>query len=197
MEPAPPDPPDPEALAWSRAVRDEAIAARLDEIHRDASARIAQRGPVCWASGRCCNFEAYGHRLYVTGLEAALALLRADQPDITPHPPSDTLPDRRSLPILDAHAADRLIRDTHAARRRGGCPFQRGNLCGIHHAKPLACRVFFCDRTAQAWQHELHEHLLDAVRTLHNDHAIPYCYAEWRGLLDRLALASLPPTIAE
>ena len=35
----------------------------------EADADIAARKPVCRASGRCCQFEKYGHRLYVTTAE--------------------------------------------------------------------------------------------------------------------------------
>jgi len=30
---------------------------------------IASHGAVCRGSGRCCRFEEWGHRLYVTGVE--------------------------------------------------------------------------------------------------------------------------------
>lgn len=70
----------------------------------------------------------------------------------------------------------------------GGCRFQEGNLCGVHEARPLGCRVYFCDRTAQDWQHRLSEHALSQVRSIHDRHALTYRYAEWRWLLGLLDL---------
>ncbi|MFN0012233.1 MAG: hypothetical protein ACKVS8_11390 [Phycisphaerales bacterium] len=147
--------------AWLAAASDPAVAGELQTLFARVNAAIATRGPACWASGRCCNFEAFGHRLYVTGLEAAYTVASLKPGE---HPPLS----RESL-------ADALS--------RGGCPFQIANLCGVHTIKPLACRVFFCDRSAQAWQGELLESLIVDLRALHDRHDIPYRYAEWRGLL--------------
>ena len=51
---------------------DDAIIA----LYRDIDAAVAARNPTCWLSGKCCDFDAYGHRLYVTGLEIAWLLRR-------------------------------------------------------------------------------------------------------------------------
>ena len=50
------------------------IAHALERIYASVAQEITARAPACWASGRCCNFAKAGHRLYVTGLEAAYAL---------------------------------------------------------------------------------------------------------------------------
>ena len=152
--------------SWLTAARNPAIAAELESIYAACGAAITAQGPACWASGRCCNFTKTGHLLYVTGLEAAFAVTRltSDHPALT-----------RST-IAEAIAA-------------GGCPFQIGNTCGVHTIKPLGCRVYFCDKSSQTWQHELTERLLDDVRSLHDRHALEYRYGEWR-----LMLASLTPT---
>ncbi len=124
-------------------------------------------GPACWASGRCCNFAKSGHLLYVTGLEAAYTISR-----------------------LGACRSEGLsIPQVQAARDAGGCPFQVGNLCGVHPIRPLGCRVYFCDRSAQAWQQELYELELGRVREIHDVHDVSYRYAEWRGLLEQLTSA--------
>lgn len=135
---------------------------------------IAARGPACWASGRCCRFEQFGHRLYVTGLEAALTVVRLEL--------GGGLAWAGANGPLDVAQVD-------AAATAGGCPFQSANLCGVHTIKPVACRVFFCDRTAQTWQSELLERAHGMIRELHDRHAIGYAYAEWRWLLRTLLLA--------
>ena len=158
-------PSDPAARAWLNAARSP-VAAKLEAIYAEAAKRINERGPACWASGRCCNFESFGHRLYTTGLEAAYCVAKWN------------------------HANPRLtIEGVDAALSRGGCPFQQRNLCNAHTIKPLGCRVFFCDRTATEWQHTLLEDLHAKVKALHSDD-IPYEYAEWRWMLGRLATAS-------
>lgn len=150
------------ARAWLDAARNPGISAELELVYADVAQEIARRAPACWASGRCCNFEKTGHRLYVTGLEAAYTLVN--------------LPDDRSL----SHT------DIESARARGGCPFQLGNLCSVHGIKPLGCRTYFCDRSAREWQELLTERSLADIRAIHDRHAIPYRYAEWRELLELL-----------
>jgi Fe-S-cluster containining protein len=63
------------------------------------------------------------------------------------------------------------------------CPFQVSNLCSVHSIKPLGCRVYFCDRSAQQWQQELSERSLQEIRAIHDEHGIPYRYGEWRSML--------------
>ncbi|MFG0275984.1 MAG: hypothetical protein ACF8QF_13110 [Phycisphaerales bacterium] len=145
------------ARAWLELARDPAALEALDAIYDETSARIRERGPACWASGRCCNFERTGHLLYVTGLEAAATMTRAAR--------------ARSSPLALAPATP------------GACPFQEGNLCAVHTVRPLGCRVYFCDRAAQDWQRSLTEAMQEQVRALHDRLGAPYRYAEWRWLL--------------
>lgn len=145
------------ARAWLLAVEAPAIVSSLEAIYAAVAVEIARRGPSCWASGRCCNFKRTGHLLYVTGLEAAYTVRHLNEP-LTP------------------------VR-IDAALVEGGCPLQSANLCGVHPIRPLGCRVYFCDRSAQEWQQDLYERHLGQVRDLHDQHGIDYRYAEWRALL--------------
>lgn len=136
----------------------------MADVYADVQREIDSRGPACWTSGRCCNFERTGHRLYVTGVEVALTVLGLAQ-----------APGGGGVALTRASLDDALS--------RGGCPFQVGHLCGAHAHRPLGCRVYFCDRTAQQWQHDLCEDALARVKALHDAHAIPYRYGEWRAML--------------
>lgn len=140
---------------WLRAASQGEVARALEAVYADVAAQIEARGPACWASGRCCNFDGAGHLLYVTGLEAAYTVARLASP-----PP---------------------------AGAAGCCPLMEGHLCGAHTIKPLGCRVYFCDRDAQEWQHRLSEHALNQIRRIHDEGGIPYEYAEWRFLLRRIS----------
>lgn len=148
------------ARRWRAAAASDAVRADLETVYAHVADEIARRGPACWASGRCCNFDRTGHRLYVTGLEAAYCALGAGEPTLSA---------------------------IEGARAAGGCPFQVRNLCGAHAAKPLGCRVYFCDRGAQSWQRSLSEAALRDIRSIHERHDIPYRYGEWRDMLALLA----------
>ncbi len=151
------------ARRWRAAAADPEVDAAIRAMHARIEETVAQRRPLCLASGNCCRFEAFGHRLMVTGLEAAWTATRPETPSI-------------SLQQIDE------------ARREGRCPHldsREGRLCGIRGARPMPCRTFFCDRAATDWQRELHESCLGELKALHDRLGIPYRYLEWR---DALAL---------
>ncbi len=156
---------------WLSALERPHLSGAIDGVYAAAAQEISDRGPACWASGRCCNFEQHGHRLYVTGLEAAWCV--AKLPEI-----AGTRKENFAEPAL------RLL-VLEQAKERGGCPFQIGNLCGVHAIKPLGCRVYFCDRSAQEWQMQLSEQLIARVRAIHDEFGIEYRYGEWRAMLAR------------
>ncbi len=161
---------------WIRAWRLAAGAAPVDTELRAIysavldSTRAAR--PICVASGACCRFEAYGHRLYVTGLEAAWFLRELDV----------------SGRLLTREAV-------LAARGAGTCPFLREGCCTVHTIRPFACRTFFCDPRSEAWQTELHESCHGRIRALHDSLSLPYHYGEWRDVLGELAEA--PRTLGD
>jgi Fe-S-cluster containining protein len=57
--------------AVNEASRRPDVLAAVAGVYTDIAAAIAERRPVCEMSGRCCRFEEYGHRLYVSTLELA------------------------------------------------------------------------------------------------------------------------------
>src|SRR5579875_59095 len=56
---------------WKAADRPE-IAAAVGELYERVQREIELQKPRCEFSGRCCNFEAYGHRMYITAIELAV-----------------------------------------------------------------------------------------------------------------------------
>jgi len=57
----------------------EDVRAAITQIYRDLQTQIDARRPLCQLSGRCCRFEEFGHRLYVTTLELATFLHELNQ----------------------------------------------------------------------------------------------------------------------
>jgi len=161
-----------EQAAWQSlhhaARTDCGVGSTLQDLYTHIDQAIKKRGPTCWVSGRCCNFNAFGHRLYVTGLEIAWFLEQVKQT-------ANGGPDRTPTPTLDPNAT---------------CPFQIDGLCSVHAIRPLGCRIFFCQQGTSAWQNQLYEQFLGSLRNLHDLHALPYRYLEWRtGLSQALQYA--------
>jgi Fe-S-cluster containining protein len=145
------------------AVRDASarpeVAAAIQALYADVQSAVDARRPACVVSGKCCRFEEYGHRLYVTSLELA-AFVRQ----------------------LAAGTSTEGWDGT-------GCPFQRARLCTVHAIRPFGCRMFFCDATSTEWQNEAYERFHARIQQLHADLNVPYFYVEWRGALRALGLA--------
>lgn len=150
----------------------EALAA-VEAVYTDLAADTAARKPRCDASGRCCNFDGFGHRLYVTTLEliAFSARLTPSSAGLS-QPRPGAAP--TSLPMLTLPPA---------------CPYQIDRLCSVHSIRPFGCRIYFCDPTATEWQNERYEQYHAELKAAHTRLDIRYFYVEWRQALIDLQLA--------
>lgn len=152
--------------AWRTAARDARVIELMRRLRAAIEEETRQRRPLCVASGLCCRFEAYGHRLYLTGLETAYVV------------------DRLHSELGRIVTAG----EVSAAVEGGTCPFLVDRLCGVHLVRPLGCRTYFCDpRTGDQFT-ALHERCHDEVRRIHETLAIPYRYGEWRAMLAMFAV---------
>jgi len=150
------------------------VTAVVGRMYADIQAAIDARRPVCTASGRCCKFEVYGHRLYVSTLELAAFVAGLGTP-------TTSLP----LPVLGEREQDARSLPTWDGT---GCPFQVDGLCSVHPIRPFGCRMYFCDSTSTQWQNEAYERFHTTLKRLHDELAVPYFYVEWRAALAALGL---------
>ncbi len=159
-------------LTWREQSALPEVDHALRELYAELDAAVAARGPTCWSSGKCCDFDRFGHRLYVTGLEIAWFLQNV---------PLETTP-----PVFSSAPADQTAEVTTTnlhlpqfAERPGACPYQISKLCSTHTIRPLGCRVFFCQQGTEVWQQELYEDFLRRLQRLHDEHEIEYRYLDW------------------
>ena len=119
----------------------------LHAIYAELDAEVARRGPACALSGRCCRFAEFDHTLFVSAPEAALLVADAPEP---------------SRP-LDQGAT---------------CPWQDdGGRCSAREARPLGCRVYFCDPAYAPQAPELSERYLCRLKRLAEQRGLPWHYA--------------------
>jgi Fe-S-cluster containining protein len=98
-------------------------------------------------SGRCCRFEEYGHTLFVSAPEFALL-------------------------IADAPAPSRALDEGLT------CPWQDQNgRCTARNARPMGCRVYFCDPQYQSVAPEVAEGGIARLKRLVDERALPWDYA--------------------
>jgi len=132
----------------------EDVGEAMRTFYVEADRRIAALPHTCWNKGKCCRFDQFGHRLYVTTLEAAYFL--------------GTAPNRQQpFPPITNDA----------------CPCAHDGRCNARDRRPLGCRIFYCDLAAQAWQGPLTEELLARLRTMHDALNVSYRYVDWIAML--------------
>lgn len=144
------------------ASRLPAVLESIERLYRSVQEEIDRRRPLCVVSGRCCRFEEYDHRLFVTTLELA------------------------------RFVHDTAAIETPGNWDGTGCPFQRAKLCTVHPIRPFGCRMFFCDATSAEWQNAAYERFHSELKRLHETLEVPYFYIEWRQALKHLGLAPEP-----
>ena len=138
--------------------------AELQRLYAELDAHVARIGPVCALSGRCCRFAEYGHTLFLSAPEAALLL--ADAP-----PPARPLDDGATCPWQDA----------------------RGH-CTAREARPLGCRVYYCDPSYQDDAQDLSELYISRLKRLAVTNGLPWDYAPLHRHLHRArAAGQFPP----
>jgi len=147
------------------------VRAAVEAVYAGVSEAVARRQPRCEASGRCCRFESYGHRLYVTTLELAVfadAISSAAGPEEAVKSPEGP---RVRLPVRDVRGTE------------DGCRFQVDGLCSVHANRPFGCRMFYCDPEAERWQQAQYEHFHEQLKRAHERLGVAYRYVEWRAAL--------------
>ncbi len=123
------------------------IRDKLTALYRELDEAVAMMGPICQLSGRCCRFKDQGHTLFLSAPEARLLVADA------PQPPGQ----------LDNGES---------------CPWQDGRgRCTARAARPLGCRVFFCDPSFKARAPELSETFLARLKQLVNSYGWSWNYA--------------------
>jgi Fe-S-cluster containining protein len=126
---------------------EDQVRPALMDLYREVDEAVARFGPSCELSGRCCRFREYGHVLFLTRPEALVL-------------------------IADAPAPVRSLDDDAT------CPWQdRGGRCTARDARPLGCRIFFCDPSFETHAQDLSERYLARLKGLVEEHDWPWDYA--------------------
>jgi hypothetical protein len=139
------------------------IREELAAVYGAVADDVSRAGPVCRLSGRCCRFEEYGHTLFLSAVE--FAVLLADAP--APSRPLD-------------HGAS--------------CPWQDfAGRCTAREARPLGCRIYYCDEGYQEQAAVLSERYIAQLKRLTDSHELPWSYAPLhRHLADAALHGSFP-----
>ena len=119
----------------------------LRAIYGELDQAVSELAPVCQLSGRCCRFEEYGHTLFLSAAEAAVLI--ADAP-----PPVRPLDQGETCPWQDLQGR-----------------------CTARDARPLGCRVYFCDPRYEDQAPALTERFLTRLKEISAQRGWPWNYA--------------------
>jgi Fe-S-cluster containining protein len=187
------------ATAVIEASTRAAVHTAVADLYESVGREIARRKPACVLSGKCCHFDEYGHRLYVTTLELAKFFHDYQtRPRASISPSRSTegegrgkgsvgVPTRSAEPKMHPHPIplpEYMERGPENAGK--SCPLQSARLCTVHTIRPMGCRLFFCDSSSNDWQHDQYEKFHADLKRLHESLAVPYFYVEWRAALSQL-----------
>jgi hypothetical protein len=98
-------------------------------------------------SGRCCRFAEFGHTLFVSAPETDELLIGAPTP-------VRALDDGQTCPWQDLYGR-----------------------CTAREARPLGCRIYFCEEAYQETAHALSEQYVLRLKQLVNRHGLAWNYA--------------------
>ena len=75
---------------------------------------------------------------------------------------------------------------------RDGCPFQVGGLCTARDARPLGCRIYFCDPAFQDRMAVITEDALAALKRIADAHGTGWQYAPLHVVLNAAERPAVP-----
>ncbi len=82
--------------------------------------------------------------------------------------------------FISAFEAELLLESAPSYTRpvsRDSCPFQVNGLCTARDARPLGCRIYFCDPTFQERMVEVTEEAIAALKRIADAHGTGWHYA--------------------
>ena len=135
------------------------LGKKVAEIYDWLDTQIRENNQLtgqCSACGKCCDFDGFDHRLFITGPE--LMYLATGQ--------------------QAANLGDENVMPMTTSRPLGGkCPYNIEGKCTIYEYRFAACRIFYCSAGAD-FQGELSETVLKKLKSLCAEFQIPDRYSD-------------------
>lgn len=148
---------------------DSQIIKDVGDIYTWLDKQLAAIDRSCRACGDCCDFEAFGHRLYVT----------------TP----ELMHFKHSMSLdLIKRGQEPLILDMPG----GVCPYRVDGRCSVYPYRFSGCRIFTCGGDSEQ-ENQLCEQAIGKFKALCMTHEIPYRYVYLKAGLEMIAGDGFPP----
>jgi Fe-S-cluster containining protein len=161
-------------LFWLLGLQNKEVIRRVEEIYKWLDEQIIVNkisAGICDACGKCCNFDSFGHRLYVTTPEMLYFADKVGSQNITGHFIT-VIPAEAGIQKLDFNTIPSIKPMTG-----GRCNYQIEGKCSVYPYRFAGCRIFCCKSNAD-FQSDLTETALKKFKALCDEFQIPYRYVD-------------------
>jgi Fe-S-cluster containining protein len=128
----------------------------VEEIYQNLHLQPESSGQSCKACGKCCDFESFGHRLYITTPELLYFKTKLVENKIS------------LLPMTD-----------------GACPYRKENQCSVYFWRFAGCRIFNCTGDTDL-QSSLSEGTIASCKSLCIQSGLEYGYMDLKSALQKI-----------
>ncbi len=137
-------------------LRLKSVVEAVEGIYRRLQSRLEPAGRSCKACGRCCDFESFGHRLYITSPELIYFQSKLKENDV---------------PLQ--------------AMTGGVCPYRKKGRCSAYPWRFAGCRIFNCTGNADL-QSMLSEGTIASCKSLCIQSGLEYRYMDLKSALQKI-----------
>jgi len=134
------------------------ILEAISEIYQTLDKQLDAADHSCKACGNCCDFETFGHRLYITTPELLYFKIRLTENHIPVIPMDD-----------------------------GVCPYRKDKKCSVYPWRFSGCRIFNCTGDANL-QSRLSEETINLFKTLCILYGLEYAYLDLKAALNQTVI---------
>ncbi|MDP2932796.1 MAG: hypothetical protein Q8N81_01555 [bacterium] len=143
----------------------------------------------CSACGKCCDFESFGHKLFITSPE--LLYFRTNiKPSKENQGPSDSAGclGLAPAPVAGVQSRERKRAVTLEICKQVSqiCPYLKNGKCTARDFRFAGCRIFFCKADSEKIN-ELSEQAIKKFKTLCDEFDFPYRYVDLATALNNIS----------
>ena len=133
--------------------KDLKIIEAVEEIYQNLDTQIESS---CRACGNCCDFDTFGHRLYITTPELIYFRVKLME---------------NKIPVLQM--------------TNGICPYRKDGKCSVYRWRFAGCRIFNCTGDEDL-QSRLSEETVNLYKTICVLHGLEYRYMDLKSGLESI-----------
>jgi hypothetical protein len=171
----------------------EIICDKVAQIYDWLDENIKNLDPSCSACGKCCNFDSFGHKLFITTPELLYFLkniepLRKMTGQSCPYLEDGTPP--HQFVLQRANLKEHLKQNRSASKILPQSANWCGGKCAARNFRFAACRIFFCKADSEKIN-SLSEQTIEKFKALCDEFDFPYRYIDLATALNSPELLKL------